>query len=257
MSQSFDRYVWRRCAVAHKALLAQGVLPDWPASTTAITGIEERLRAWRAVADALTGSCFDHVLGLLPGTRVVRLSVQRRMVAEIANLVSDPVYDGDYQSPSASPVAPLLTDAFRHAWVFFNTRSYCAARPDFRENHQGTGFINEGEARAVVLALKQHVVAARRTGKPVSLMVITFYLAQPVSLNRSCAGTRACDANVLPYCRSTVARARKQTWSLSALFVRVGKPRPDAGRWLQDVRRLNVAFTRRAAVWCSLEIFRL
>lgn len=227
-----------------QALLAEGVLPEWPPSVTAIASIDERLRAWRAVADALTGSCFDHVLGLLPGARVVRLSVQRRMVAEIANLVSDPVYDGDYQSPSASPVAPLLTDAFRHAWVFFNTRSYCAARPEFRENHQGTGFINEGEARAVVLALKQHVVAARRSGRTVSLMVITFYLAQArliESLARRDEGLRRERIAILPIDRCQGQEADAVVVS----FVRtLPKPRPNVGRWLQDVRRLNVAFTR-------------
>lgn len=227
-----------------QSLLAEGGLPEWPESTTATTAIEERLRAWRALADALTGSCFDHVLGLLPGTRVVRLSVQRRMVAEIANLVSDPVYDGDYQSPSALPVTPLLTAAFRHAWVFFNTRSYCAVRQEFRECHQGTGFINEGEAKAVVLALKQHVVAARHTGKAVSLMVITFYLAQArliESLVHRDEGLRRERIAILPIDRCQGQEADVVVVS----FVRtLPKPRPNAGRWLQDVRRLNVAFTR-------------
>lgn len=227
-----------------RTLLVGGDLPAWPASTTETSVIDERLRAWRNVADALTGSCFDHLLGLLPAKRVVRLSVQRRMVAEIATLVNEPVYGGDYQSPEASPVVPLLTEAFRHAWVFFNTRSYCAARPEFRENHQGTGFINEGEARTVVLALKQHVASARSTGKPVSLMVITFYLAQArriESLVRKDKELRRERIAILPIDRCQGQEADAVVVS----FVRtLPRPRPNAGRWLQDVRRLNVAFTR-------------
>lgn len=227
-----------------RTLMVGGDMPAWPASTTETSVVDERLRAWRNVADALTGSCFDHLLGLLPAKRVVRLSVQRRMVAEIATLVSEPVYGGDYQSPKASPVAPLLTEAFRHAWVFFNTRSYCAARSEFRENHQGTGFINEGEARTVVLALKQHVASARRTGKPVSLMVITFYLAQArliESLVRKDKELRRDRIAILPIDRCQGQEADAVVVS----FVRtLPRPRPNAGRWLQDVRRLNVACTR-------------
>ena len=154
------------------------------------------------------------------------------------------MYGGDYQSPEASPVAPLLTEAFRHAWVFVNTRNYCAARPEFRENHQGTGFVNEGEARAVVRALKQHVSSARRTGKPVSLMVITFYLAQ-ARLIESHVGKdkelRRERIAILPIDRCQGQEADAVVVS----FVRtLSRPRPNAGRWLQDVRRLNVAFTR-------------
>lgn len=227
-----------------RTLMVGGDLPAWPRSTTETSVVDERLRAWRNVADALTGSCFDHLLGLLPAKRVVRLSVQRRMVAEIATLVSEPVYGGDYQSPEASPVAPLLTEAFRHAWVFFNTCNYCAARPEFRENHQGTGFVNEGEARAVVLALKQHVASARRTGKPVSLMVITFYLAQARLIEtrvRKDKELRRELIAILPIDRCQGQEADAVVVS----FVRtLPRPRPNAGRWLQDVRRLNVAFTR-------------
>ena len=234
-----------------RTLMAGGSLPVWPDSSTETTMVEERLRVWRNVADALTGSCFDHLLGLLPTERIVRLSVQRRMPAEIATLVSEPVYDGDYQSPDVSP-APLLTPAFRHAWVFFNTRSYCAAkdkyrhaaRPEFLENHQGTGFINEGEAQAVVLALKQHVAQARSTGKTVSLMVITFYLAQArliESLVRGDKELRRERIAILPIDRCQGQEADVVIVS----FVRtLPKPRPNAGRWLQDIRRLNVAFTR-------------
>ena len=227
-----------------RQLMSGGNLPAWPRSTTEPSAIDGRLRAWRSVADAITGSCFDHLLNLLPAKLVVRLSVQRRMVAEIATLVSEPVYGGDYQSPAASPVAPRLTPAFRHAWVFLNTRSYCAVRREFREAHEGTGFTNEGEARAVVLALKQHVAFARRSGKPLSLMVITFYLAQArliESLVRKEKELWRGQLAILPIDRCQGQEADAVVVS----FVRtLRSPRPNAGRWLQDVRRLNVAFTR-------------
>lgn len=227
-----------------RQLMSGGNLPAWPRSTTEPSAIDERLRAWRSVADAITGSCFDHLLNLLPARLVVRLRVQRRMVAEIATLVSDPVYGGDYQSPEASPVAPQLTPAFRHAWIFLNTRSYCAARREFREAQQGTGFTNEGEARAVVLALKQHAASARRSGKPLSLMVITFYLAQArliESLVRKEKELWRERLAILPIDRCQGQEADAVVVS----FVRTLRaPRPNAGRWLQDVRRLNVAFTR-------------
>ncbi len=146
-------------------------------------------------------------------------------------------------SPQVSP-APLLTAAFRHAWVFFNTRSYCAARPEFRESRQGTGFVNEGEARAVVLALKQHVASARRSGKTISLMVITFYLAQArliESLVRGNKDLRRARVAILPIDRCQGQEADAVIVSFVRTLLR---PRQNAGRWLQDIRRLNVAFTR-------------
>lgn len=225
-------------------LLAAGQMPEWPARVEMETGVDERLHAWRALADALTASCFDHVLKFLPESQVVRLSVQRRMVAEIADLVSLPVYQGDYQSAASSPISPLLTSSFRHPWVFVNTRSYCAARPEFREVQQGTGFTNEGEARAVVLSLKQHVDAARQSGRKVSLMVITFYLAQARYIESRIAkdqDLRRERVAVLPIDRCQGQEADVVVVS----FVRTPRqPRNGVGRWLQDVRRLNVALTR-------------
>ena len=225
-------------------ILQAGQMPEWPARVEMETGVDERLHAWRALADALTASCFDHVLKFLPESQVVRLSVQRRMVAEIADLVSLPVYQGDYQSAASSPISPLLTSSFRHPWVFVNTRSYCAARPEFREVQQGTGFTNEGEARAVVLSLKQHVDAARQSGRKVSLMVITFYLAQARYIESRIAkdqDLRRERVAVLPIDRCQGQEADVVVVS----FVRTPRqPRNGVGRWLQDVRRLNVALTR-------------
>lgn len=226
-------------------ILAAGDLPEWPPFVTESESFEERLRAWRRVADALTVSCFDHLLSFLPETGFVRLSVQRRMVPEIAKLVSKPVYDGDYQSPEKSPVTPLLTDQFAHAWTFFDTTSYCAQREEFREECRGKGFCNKGEAKAVVLALKDHIATAKRTGKPIDgLMVITFYLAQAhyiEELVRQDKHLRGRRITILPIDRCQGQEADVVIVS----FVRTPlKPRLNAGRWLQDARRLNVAFTR-------------
>ncbi len=228
-----------------RTLMVKGTLPDWPRAIVKANTIEERLRAWRRVADVLTRSCFDHVLDLLPAKRTARLNVQRRMVAEIATLVCEPVYGGDYQSSETFAVAPLLTEAFRHAWMFLNTQSYCAARPDFREKRHGTGFVNEGEARAVVLALKQHVITSRRSGEPINgLMVITFYLAQARYIKLLVCGDKELKherIDILPIDRCQGQEADVVVVS----FVRTLRtPRPNTGRWLQDAHRLNVAFTR-------------
>jgi hypothetical protein len=241
------------CARA-ESLVAGGSLPAWPESVMEVKTPEEQLRRWRRLADALTVSCFDHALGLLGKERTVRLDVQRRMVPEIAELVSQPVYGGEYRSPETPKVRPLTTDTFSRSWMFFNTTAYCTkpksshrrgGLPNFYQTQRGTGFINEGEARAVVVALADHIESARRLGEDIDgLMVITFYLAQAREIEglvSKSAKLRNHEIAVLP-----VDRCQGQEADVVVVsFVRTPRnPLPNTGRWLQDPRRLNVALTR-------------
>jgi superfamily I DNA and/or RNA helicase len=232
-----------------RQILQKGALPAWPLSVQGETLESERLRAWRRISDSITTSCFDHLLSFLPQEKSVRLNVQRRMVPEIATLVSKPVYGGDYENPKTSQIAPLITQSFRHPWVFLNTKGYCKIRhKGFRESSDGkTGFINEGEARAALVALKQHLLDSRRHGKKINgFMVITFYLSQADLIESLLLKDRDLRRERKNIAILPIDRCQGQEADVVIVsFVRTTLyPRPNAGRWLQDARRLNVAFTR-------------
>jgi superfamily I DNA and/or RNA helicase len=245
--------------------LCVGDLPAWPQSVLEMSTFEEQLKRWRRIANALTSSCFDHVLQFLEPDQIVRLNIQRRMVPDIAKLVSEPVYNGDYHSTEIQEqqVVALTTGTFEKSWVFFNTSVYCArpessgpgaARKNFRQDQQGTGFINTGEAFAVVYTLEDYAEWIRRKGSGANgkrgsdfptMMVITYYLAQAKlidSLVTKSEKLREYKVTVLP-----IDRCQGQQADIVVVsFVRSqkSKPRPNTGRWLQDPRRLTVALTR-------------
>jgi hypothetical protein len=245
-------------------LQAGGILPDWPESVSEVSTFEEQLQRWRRIANALTVSCFDHVLQFLEPDQFVRLNIQRRMVPEMAQLVSQPVYNGDYRSTEIeeNQIRPLTTGTFKRSWMFFNTSAYCA-RPEpsgtnsrqmsFRQVQQGTGFINAGEAHAVVNVLEEHAESYRRKGQtgdrnsdkqPPTMMVITYYLAQAKLIDRLVAESAKLQEYIIAVL--PIDRCQGQQADVVVVsFVRTGKhPPPNTGRWLQDPRRLTVALTR-------------
>jgi hypothetical protein len=208
-------------------------------------GGEDRRVGFRTIANTLTMSCFDHALCQIDPERVARLSVQRRMPAAIAELVNQPVYGGAYRTPAHGVPGPIVTPGFAHAWMMVDTSARAKVNRTFREEQQGTGFINRGEADLVVRVLRQFFEASSASGEPLrSAMVISFYLGQSrlikALLQKDLPAALRVSA-ILP-----VDRCQGQEAELVIVsFVRT-HPHPSRGfgLWLQDPRRLNVAFTR-------------
>jgi hypothetical protein len=195
---------------------------------------------YREMSNALTGSCFDHALGFLPPECTERLDVQRRMPDEIASLVRGPVYGGHYRSPETGTPRPLALSGFSRPWVLVDTGLRARADKAWKEILIKTGFGNKGEATQVAQILKRFISEMA----PESVMVISFYLAQTRLLQSEIR-------QVLPQTKTRIEvvpidRCQGQEADLVVIsFVR-SNPRPPVGYglWLQDPRRLNVAFTR-------------
>ncbi|BCJ64776.1 DEAD/DEAH box helicase [Polymorphospora rubra] len=172
---------------------------------------------------------------------------QRRMVPELAQLVREPVYRGRYDSPAPDELAriglaPLTTSTFTGPVVLLDT----SMRRDAVDKLSGNGFVNEVEQRAVLWALRTYDRELHQAGvSEVSVAVLAFYRAQATALARRIARV---DFKVLTFSViDVIDRIQGQQADLVVLsFVRAAPKGPGErfGRWLQDVRRLNVACTR-------------
>ncbi len=206
-----------------------------------------------AMLDHLVRSLFERAVASCPGRLRTRLVEQRRMIEPIAALVRRPVYDGDYVTPSPADLAkhgitPLTTAVLAQPVTLLDTSSYGAKA---RHEQYHNGCFNRLEVDWVVATCEGIERELRLTGAPpVTVSVLTFYRRQ-ATLIRAALGWPATPRFRALRFRVVDAIDKVQGQEADLVIVSfcrayVGHrgPRAGAGRWLQDVRRLNVACTR-------------
>ncbi|MGX7670257.1 AAA domain-containing protein [Plantactinospora sp. DSM 117369] len=201
-----------------------------------------------AMRDHLVRSLFEvSVAGVPPALRQ-RLRVQRRMIEPIASLVSGPVYGGDYLTPDRPDVTPLRYGGTNTPVVLVDTSVYGGRA---KERTVGSGFVNELEADLVARMCRSWEARLRRSGGDrVTVSVLTFYRRQAAEIRGRLGGPAFDDFRALDFqVVDAIDKIQGQESDLVFLsfcraFVGRGTPSARYGRWLQDIRRLNVACTR-------------
>ncbi len=185
--------------------------------------------------------------------RFVRaLTRQRRSVAQIADLVNRPVYEGRYSTPESNDVEPLLAAPFTTPVTFIDTASLGASA---FETQRGTGFVNECEQEIVCEVLRTFADALRQRGARASVSVLSTYKAQAEAvlqrlerqgfLHRTKKLPASASLTFETFGAIDQVQGRESDLVvLSFCRARPGSPSPQYGLWLQDLRRLNVAVTR-------------
>ncbi|BCL13142.1 DEAD/DEAH box helicase [Micromonospora sagamiensis] len=201
-----------------------------------------------AMREHLVRSLFERAVGQVPPQLRQALRTQRRMIEPIAELVREPVYGGAYVTPRPAAVTPLRYGPTGTPIVFADTSPYGQRA---RDRQQGNGFVNDLEVETVVNMCRSWEQRLRRSGgEPVSTSVLTFYRAQAAAVRAALGGPRYPDFRLLRFqVVDAIDKIQGQESDLVFLsFVRThlgrGTPSSRYGRWLQDVRRLNVACTR-------------
>ena len=234
--------------------------PAWPkhrrtfaaAARLAGPGDRSEKRLLQLLHKHLVQSLFERCVARAPTQFVTELSAQHRMIEPIASLVNEPIYGGAYITPAAdqlqfTPIEPFTVPAFGAPVVFIDTSASGERAHDMAE---GSGFVNrlEAEWAAQVCAILENELQ-QRGGGPLTVSVLTFYKRQAqlirehlghprfaafhaltfdvVGVVDSIQGQQS-DLVILSFCRATTRRRLPSGY----------------GRWLQDVRRLNVALTR-------------
>ena len=199
----------------------------------------------RAMRDHLVRSLLERVTA--SSRRALRepLIIQRRMIEPMAEIVRVPVYQGQYQTPTArelrrSGVTPLTTQTFDHPVVFLDT----SARG--KEEQRGHGFVNKLERDWIVNACR--IYERELTGSDkVTVSILCFYLAQALEIRKQLKAPRYPGFRRLSFERiDPIDRIQGQQSDLVFISFCRSRPHPgrDFGQWLQDLRRLNVACTR-------------
>ncbi|MEU6857323.1 AAA domain-containing protein [Glycomyces sp. NPDC046736] len=173
-----------------------------------------------------------------------RLLVQRRMAPALSKVVREPVYRGDYLDPDdgRQPV-PLTTDTFKSPVTLVDTTSH---RSHGNDEIQGFGFINPLEADAVKWALRTYDRELALAGSPErTFSVLSFYSAQAKHIEQKLQGFRPKVLRRKVIGPIDAIQGQQADLILISFVRRAGvAPRSTYGRWLQDLRRLNVACTR-------------
>jgi hypothetical protein len=220
--------------------------------TAGVAEVDPRQELLQALSRRLVTSLFDRCVTDPQAAHLRRLlTVQRRMIEPIASLVSEPIYGGDYVSPSeqdlrAAGVTPLTCEPFPTPITFYNTHKHQHAR----ESQVGSGFANDGEARFVAGLCRRWdaaLAADPAHDGTVSVSILTFYKAQAGLIEKRIGGPGFQHLKLLVI--DTVDKIQGQESDLVFIsFVRRragrGRPGPLYGLWLQDLHRLNVAVTR-------------
>ncbi|WP_033441818.1 DEAD/DEAH box helicase [Saccharothrix sp. NRRL B-16314] len=185
-----------------------------------------------------------------------RLVEQRRMVAELAELVRHPVYGGDYRTAPVealvrASVTPLVSGTFPKPLTFLDT---AARRPTESRPGGSTSFVNEVEAELVADVCRHWERELRnRNDSGITVSVLTMYGAQAHLVRRLLGHPHYPAFTKLAFqVVDSVDRIQGQQSDLVIVsFCRTsGVPRSVPrlsvtwGRWLQNVNRLNVACTR-------------
>ncbi|MFC6017686.1 AAA domain-containing protein [Plantactinospora solaniradicis] len=202
----------------------------------------------RAMLDHLVRSLFEVSVARVPASLRQRLRTQRRMIEPIAALVSGPVYGGDYLTPERPDVTPLRYGGTNTPVVLVDTSVYGRKA---EERLVGSGFVNDLEAELIARMCRSWEGRLRRSGGDrVTASVLTFYRRQAAEIRHRLGGPDFTDFRVLDFeVIDAIDKIQGQESDLVFLsFCRtwLGRGRPSAryGRWLQDIRRLNVACTR-------------
>jgi AAA domain len=201
-----------------------------------------------AMLDHLVRSLFERSVGTAPPALRQPLRVQRRMIEPIAALVKEPVYGGDYLTPDDQAVTPLRYGGTNTPVVFVDTSLYGRRAT---ERLVGTGIVNDLEADLISQMCRSWEDRLRRAGgERVSVSVLTFYRRQAAEI-RSRLGSppypdfRALDIGVVDAIDKIQGQESDLVFvSFCRTFPGRGQPSSRYGRWLQDIRRLNVACTR-------------
>ncbi|NUT03167.1 MAG: AAA family ATPase [Hamadaea sp.] len=196
----------------------------------------------------LVRSLFERTVDAAPPQLRQRLVVQRRMIEPIAALVKQPVYQGDYRTPEHPDVTPLPYGGTNTPVVFVDTSVY---GPKARDRQVGTGVVNDLEAQLIAQMCRSWEDRLRHSGgEKVSVSVLTFYQRQAAQirgqLGRPPHSTfRALDLGVVDAIDKIQGQESDLVFvSFCRTFLSSGRPSARYGRWLQDIRRLNVACTR-------------
>lgn len=205
----------------------------------------------RTIRYFLIQSTFERAVQSCSPQLRVRLSEQRRMIEPIARIVRTPVYKGEYRSPDKNTLiklglAPLVCDDFSRPVTFLNTQFRKKAS---NEELAGTGFVNRLEAQWIVDACEQfeNELRRQRVQGQVSTSILCFYREQAKRIKAE-IDQRHYQKLKFPIIDSI---DRIQGQESDIVFISFCRARPpwhvlheEFGKWLRDLRRLNVAFTR-------------
>jgi superfamily I DNA and/or RNA helicase len=175
------------------------------------------------------------------------------MIAPIAEIVSEPIYHGDYQTPPEEDLlkqglVPLTTPTFPTPITFLDTSALgIKARDELLRN----SFVNRTEARWIIEACDILDRELSQAGSsPVTVSILAFYKAQARLIRDGLADHRrgmrrfAClQFSVI----DSIDKIQGQESDIVFLsFCRTAGQNVSSrfGLWLQDLRRLNVACTR-------------
>jgi hypothetical protein len=226
------------------------------------TALEPERELLQAMDDHLVRSLFEQTVTVLDAGLRTRLTQQRRMPPQIAEIVRCPVYGGQYETPDDDDIPrPLVSPSFPTPVIFFDT----SAQPNPWDKEAGTSFVNPLEAKWVVGVCDQWNQELRRLGisKRTSISVLSFYAEQAKLIRRLLGAPRYARFPQLEFkVVDSIDRIQGQESDLVLIsFCRTyGKPKdkdkqrrragpppqPTQGyaRWLQNLNRLNVACTR-------------
>ena len=209
-------------------------------------GTDPSRQLLQSMKEHIVHSLFERIV---ESSNRVQLTEQRRMIEAIAEIVKGPIYGGNYVTPrpESTGIFPLTTDAFKLPITFLDTTGY---RNRALNRQQDNGFINEFEANWIVEVCKSIDFDLNKKNAPsIDVSILCFYQAQASHVRRKidrlsfkrlskvkCTpidGMQGQEADlvIISFCRTQTNITRRD----------VG---PNFGRWLQDVRRLNVACTR-------------
>ncbi|GIJ27014.1 hypothetical protein Vqi01_21760 [Micromonospora qiuiae] len=211
-------------------------------------GVDAERTLLKAMREHLVRSLFEVSVAGVPSALRQRLRVQRRMIEPIASLISAPVYGGDYLTPERPDVTPLRYGGTNTPVVLVDTSVYGGRA---RERTVGSGFVNEIEADLIARMCRSWEARLRRSGgERVTVSVLTFYRRQAAEIRGRLGGPTFDDFRALDFqVVDAIDKIQGQESDLVFLsfcraFVGRGAPSARYGRWLQDIRRLNVACSR-------------
>lgn len=173
-----------------------------------------------------------------------RLLVQRRMAPALSKVVREPVYRGDYLDPDdGRQPLPLTTPTFKSPVTLVDTSGQRARAAD---SLQGHGFVNPLEADAVDWALRTYDRELAVAGSPErTYSVLSFYSAQADQIGQRLRTFRPKVLRRKVIGPIDAIQGQQADLILISFVRRTGStPGSTYGRWLQDLRRLNVACTR-------------